>query len=83
MMWEKANKCPQCGGKMVLCEHFTVTHHYHIKRDGQPSKRYRRESHERTNPDRITVFCENCRAFWDEDNVMCETNGVYVWGRGK
>lgn len=39
--WVLANKCPCCGGRMVLSEHFNLTHDYLIRKDGRPCKEYK------------------------------------------
>lgn len=78
--WILANKCPHCGGRMNMSEHFALTHDYCIRRDGQPYKRYRKS--EEGAIDCVTAFCENCNTYWDGDSTIVDNDGVFIRGEG-
>lgn len=78
--WILANKCPHCGGRMTLSEHFALTHDYLIRKDGTPSKRYTKSPEGAV--DCITAFCDNCKTYWDGDSTICDKDGVYIRGAG-
>lgn len=79
--WEKANKCPHCGGRMKLSEHFALTHDFLIRKDGRPCKTYRRS--DEGSIDCVTAFCDNCNTYWDGDNTIVDSDDiVYIRGRG-
>lgn len=78
--WKLANKCPHCGGRMTLSEHFALTHDYLIRKDGQLCKRYRKS--EEGPIDCVTAFCDACKTYWDGDNTIADADGVYIRGDG-
>lgn len=78
--WVLANKCPCCGGRMVLSEHFNLTHDYLIRKDGQPRKEYKKSSEGAI--DCLTAFCSDCGRGWDGDNTALDAGGVYIRGKG-
>ena len=65
---------------MTLSEHFALTHDYLIRKDGQPCKRYRKS--EEGPIDCVTAFCDNCKTYWDGDNTIVDSDGVFVRGGG-
>lgn len=78
--WILANKCPHCGGRMNMSEHFALTHDYLIRKDGQLSKRYRKSP---AGPiECVTAFCTECKKYWDGDNTVSYDDGVYIRGEG-
>ena len=78
--WKLANKCPRCGGRMKLSEHFALTHDYLIRKDGQPCKRYTKSDEGPI--DCVTAFCDACKTYWDGDNTIVDSDGVYIRGEG-
>lgn len=78
--WVSAAKCPKCGGRMMMSEHFALTHDYRVRKDGRLYKRYKKSAEGFV--DCVTAYCENCKTYWDGDNTACETDGVYVRGKG-
>lgn len=78
--WVLANKCPHCGGRMILSEYFSVSHNYLIRKDGQLSKRYRKSAEGPI--DCVMAFCDTCKTYWDGDSTICDMDGVYIRGEG-
>lgn len=79
--WILANKCPHCGGRMILCDHFALTHDYSIRKDGKLSKRYK--TSDGGSIDCITAFCSTCKTSWDGDNTVIDEDRVYIRGKGE
>lgn len=78
--WKLANKCPNCGGRMTMSEHFALTHDYPIRKDGKPFKRYSKSPEGPI--DCVTAFCDSCDTYWDGDNTTLDIDGVYIRGDG-
>ena len=78
--WILANKCPHCGGRMTLSEHFALSHDYPIRKDGTTYKRYRKSKE--GSIDCVTAFCYTCSTFWDGENTIMGIDGVYIRGNG-
>ncbi len=78
--WEKANKCPHCGGRMTLSEHFAYTHDYPIRKDGKLYKQFKKS--EGGPVDCVTAFCDSCHTYWDGDSTIIDRDVVYIRGRG-
>ena len=79
--WILGKKCPHCGGRMVMCEHFALTHDYLIRKDGKLSSKFRKSTEGAI--DCTTAFCQECYTFWDGDNTICDNDGVWIRGAGE
>ena len=78
--WELANKCPNCGGRLTVSEHFSLSHDFKIRRDGQPCKRFRKSPEGAI--DCVTVLCDDCLSYWDGDHATWDYDGIYIKGKG-
>lgn len=78
--WVTASKCPKCGGRMMMSEHFASTHDYLIRKDGRLYKRFRRSAEGPV--DCVTAVCLDCETYWDGDNTARENNRLFVRGSG-
>lgn len=78
--WVKANKCPACGGQMIMSEHYALTHDHIVRANGKPYKRFTRSAEGPI--DCVTAYCNGCGAYWDADNTMWGSDGVFVRGVG-
>lgn len=71
--WVKVNRCPNCGGAIILSEFYTYTLDFRITKKGTISKRYTKST---VGPiDCMTAYCDGCQSSWDATQVCVENNG--------
>jgi hypothetical protein len=72
--WIVANKCPHCGGKLVVREFYSRTREYPISKNGKVSKRGRWATEDSLGL--VTVFCNSCRVGWDATHTWVNTDDI-------
>lgn len=80
--WILANKCPHCGGRLMLSDFYTFSREYPILKNGRLSKRGRRGAEEGLGI--VTVSCDSCHVSWEANHTWINGDGtVEIQGNGE
>lgn len=72
----KRNKCPICGGEIIVSEFLQKSRDYKVLKNGKLSKRYTVQ--ECGSMDLSTAACvEQCGAYWEEDEFAVGEDGSF------
>lgn len=76
--WVLANKCPQCGGRMMLDEFYIYSVGRRIRLDGRASPKGKR-SGDSESYGAFNVHCENCENTWEDNEVRITPDVICVY----
>ena len=74
--WKQVNRCPCCGGQLVVMVHYAYTLDHKVTKKGEMSKKFRRSI---GGPiDCTTMGCQDCGEYWDASQMVVEWDDT-VW----